>query len=73
LLESTVAKHPGVQLSVYVAVPGIPLDADVEGFETTVVSYFTVNSGYYLMLTTQDAANLDGEFTRYLYGPGRYF
>jgi hypothetical protein len=73
LLKTTVAEHAGVELTVEVASPAVPLEADVEGFETTVVSYFTVNSFITPPFDPQDAANLDGEFTRYLYGPGRYF
>jgi hypothetical protein len=42
LLKRTIDAHPGVNLSIDVAYPAILLDADVDGFEKTVVSYFTV-------------------------------
>lgn len=42
LLKTTVDKHPGVKLTVDVSQPAILLDADIEGFKTIVVSYFTV-------------------------------
>jgi hypothetical protein len=42
LLKATVDKHPGVKLTIDVAHSAIALDADVEGFQTIVVSYFTV-------------------------------
>jgi hypothetical protein len=43
LLKATVEKHPGVKLTIDVALPAIPLDVDIEGFDTIVVSYFTVS------------------------------
>jgi hypothetical protein len=43
LLKSTVEKHEGVKLSIDVSLPAVVLDADVEGFNTIVVSYFTVS------------------------------
>lgn len=43
ILKATVEKHPGVKLTIDVAVAAIPLDADIEGFDTIVVSYFTVS------------------------------
>jgi len=42
LLERTVEKHEGVKLSIEVSLPAVVLDADIEGFDTIVVSYFTV-------------------------------
>jgi hypothetical protein len=42
LLTRTVDAHPGVKLSISVSLPPILLDADVDGFEKIVVSYFTV-------------------------------
>jgi hypothetical protein len=44
LLKKTVEKDEGVKLTIDVAVPAITLDADVEGFEKIIVSYFTVFS-----------------------------
>jgi hypothetical protein len=43
LLKSTVEKHPGVELKIDIAMAAIPLDTDIEGFDTIVVSYFTVS------------------------------
>jgi hypothetical protein len=43
LLKSTIAKHPGIQLDIETARAAISLDTDIEGFDTTVVSYFTVD------------------------------
>ena len=71
LLKSTVAKHPTVNLTIDVALPPIPLDVDIEGFDTLVVSYFTVLSKLKSLLTLKDVAHLYGDFKRYLYGPGR--
>ena len=42
LLKNTVGAHEGVKLDIDVAASPILLDADVDGFETIVVSYFTV-------------------------------
>jgi hypothetical protein len=42
LLKNTVEKHDGVKLSIEVSLPAVVLDADIEGFDTIVVSYFTV-------------------------------
>jgi hypothetical protein len=54
LLRETVDKHPGVKLTIDVAHPAIALDADVEGFQTIVVSYFTV------LLFTRLSSNILG-------------
>jgi hypothetical protein len=63
-----------VKLTIDVSLPAILLDADVEGFETIVVSYFTVTHFFSLsLLTVKDVPHLRGDFKRYLYGPGRYF
>jgi hypothetical protein len=43
LLKHTVDKHEGVKLTIDVSLPAVVLDADVEGFDTIVVSYFTVH------------------------------
>lgn len=58
LLKSVVDKHEGVKMTIDVSLPAVVLDADVEGFDTIVVSYFT------------DVPHLRGDFKRYLYGPG---
>jgi acetylornithine deacetylase len=42
LLRSIVGKHDGVKLTIDVSLPVVPLDSDVGGFQTIVVSYFTV-------------------------------
>jgi hypothetical protein len=47
LLKKTVDDHPGVKLTIDVSQPAIPLDADVEGFQTIVVSYFTVTPFFF--------------------------
>jgi hypothetical protein len=43
LLKQTVDKHEGVKMTIDVSLPAVVLDADVEGFDTIVVSYFTVH------------------------------
>lgn len=73
VLERTVDKHPGVKLTIDISLPPIPLDADVEGFKTIVVSYFTVTPFSLSVFTVKDVPHLYGDFKRYLYGPGRYF
>ena len=45
LLKKTVEKHDDVKLTIDTHLPPVLLDADVTGFETIVVSYFTVNLG----------------------------
>jgi hypothetical protein len=42
LLKRTIDAHPGINLSIDIALPAILLDTDVNGFEKIVVSYFTV-------------------------------
>jgi hypothetical protein len=42
LLKHTVDKHEGVKMTIDVSQPAVVLDTDVEGFDTIVVSYFTV-------------------------------
>jgi hypothetical protein len=71
LLKQTVDKHEGVKMTIDVSLPAVVLDADVEGFDTIVVSYFTV-SALSVRANLQDVPHLRGEFKRYLYGPGRY-
>jgi hypothetical protein len=44
LLKHTVDEHDGVKMTIDVSQPAVVLDADVEGFDTIVVSYFTVQS-----------------------------
>ena len=44
LLKQTVDKHEGVKMTIDVSLPAVVLDADVEGFDTIVVSYFTVSA-----------------------------
>ncbi|KAK3688676.1 hypothetical protein B0T22DRAFT_498721 [Podospora appendiculata] len=59
LIERAVlAAEPGVELSFSYGIGPIPLDYDIEGFETTVVSYGT------------DIPRLKGDHKKYLYGPG---
>ena len=43
LVKSIVGKHQGIKLSIDVSLPAVPLDSDVGGFQTIVVSYFTVS------------------------------
>lgn len=42
LLKKAVEKHDDVKLTIDTHLPPVLLDADVAGFETIVVSYFTV-------------------------------
>jgi len=42
LVKKTIEAHEGVKLEIQVALPPIALDSDVEGFDSIVVSYFTV-------------------------------
>jgi hypothetical protein len=42
LVKKTIEAHEGVKLEIQVSLPPIALDSDVEGFESIVVSYFTV-------------------------------
>jgi acetylornithine deacetylase len=72
LVKSVVGKHEGVKLTIEVSLPPVPLDSDVGGFQTIVVSYFTVHSPY-CFTDVQDVPHLRGDFKRYLYGPGRYY
>jgi hypothetical protein len=44
LVKKTIEAHEGVKLEIQVSLPPIALDSDVEGFESIVVSYFTVPS-----------------------------
>jgi hypothetical protein len=46
LVKSVVGKHEGVKLTIEVSLPPVPLDSDVGGFQTIVVSYFTVLHPY---------------------------
>jgi len=72
LVKSVVGKHEGVKLTIEVSLPAVPLDSDVGGFQTIVVSYFTVHPSY-VFSDLQDVPHLRGDFKRYLYGPGRYY
>lgn len=53
LLKNTVGAHEGANLDIEVAVGPIPLDTDVEGFETIAVSYFTVQPILFEGLTSR--------------------
>jgi acetylornithine deacetylase len=72
LVKSVVGNHEGVKLTIEVSLPPVPLDSDVGGFQTIVVSYFTVHPPY-MFANVQDVPHLRGDFKRYLYGPGRYY
>lgn len=69
LLKKTIEAHDGVKMDIEVAVSPVALDSDVPGFEKIVVSYSTVQLNLDVA-NKQDVANLDGDFKRYLYGPG---
>jgi acetylornithine deacetylase len=71
VVRAAVEKHPGVIMTIDHAMGPIPLDHDVEGFETIIVSYFTVHIPFEIS-NAKDVAHLHGDFKRYLYGPGRY-
>jgi len=53
LLKNTIGAHEGVNLNIEAAVAPIPLDTDVEGFETIAVSYFTVQPILFEGLTSR--------------------
>ncbi|KAM7184359.1 hypothetical protein V8F20_012256 [Naviculisporaceae sp. PSN 640] len=56
--QAVLEASPGVELSFTEGIGPVPLDYDIDGFETAVMSYGT------------DVPRLEGNHKRYLYGPG---
>ena len=53
VLKTAVGKHPGVNLEIVTAIGPTSLDHDLEGFDTVVVSYFTVPLRFSILVTVR--------------------